>query len=375
MIRYALVAMLGACGSAPAPAPKVAPKPAPPQVAPVSCRDASVILRGPLDDNEAGRHVEETIERVCRDYKWPADVLECLGSQADTGACLDKLPGDRKLIYENELGITEDDGSGGAPDAPMDDVACDDVVDEPWLFPPALDDQAPERDWTVDARRRVLHEACDHDWNIVMRNCLADSDSPAQIEACLAKLDTAERTELVTGLTRVSEIAKKIAAARKKPGSVVCKQVVTVHYGDPTWKGKLDSYKAAERKRLIAASRTLMTKACTEEGWPETLRACVVVGGGQPCFEAARMALRWGYPAAGTVKSIGVRECDEYGEALAAIATCDKISDEARAALGKSFDELRAHMAGISGDDRKKAAVSCAAGRDAVRAVAQSAGC
>jgi hypothetical protein len=233
----------------------------------------------------------------------------------------------------------------------------------------------PERDWTLDVRRHLLLESCDHDWDPQVRACIGRATRSDGIASCLQALDTEARDELFAALARASTLAARMATVRTKPASIGCTQVVAAHYGDAKWKGKLASYKAAERKKMIADSRVAMKKACTRDAWSETLRACVVAGGEQTCFEVAQLGLAWGYPAAGSVTSLGIPECDEYGATIQRISTCSSIEPDARAALAKSFDEMRAHMASLSAEEKKRLATSCKAGLAAVQGIAEQAGC
>lgn len=260
-----------------------------------------------------------------------------------------------------------------APPA-IPDIPCDVVVGDGSAFPPVIDAQAPEREWTLSVRRHLLLDACGDGWDERSRACIARAGTAAVV-ACLDHIDASERDELLATLTSISELATKISAARKKPAAIGCKQVVAAHYGDAKWKGKLESFKAAERKKMIAASRAKMTKACTDDAWSETLRACIVAGGEETCFQAEQMGLSWGYPAAGTVTTLGIPECDAYGATLQALSSCSKFPEEARKALTKSFDEMRAHMAKLSADERTRTATSCKAGLAAVKSIAQSTGC
>lgn len=269
--------------------------------------------------------------------------------------------------------VVADAGVADAP-PPIADIPCDVVVGDGTAFPPAIDDQAPEREWTLSARRHLLLDACGDGWDAVTRACIARAGNTS-VAACLDQIEASERDELLATLASISELATKIVAVRKKPASIGCKQVVAAHYGDAKWKGKLASFKAADRKKMIAASRARMAKACVDDAWSEMLRACIVAGGEETCFQAEQMGLSWGYPAAGTVTTLGIPECDAYGATLQSLSSCSKVPEEARKALVKSFDEMRAHMAKLSAEERKRVATSCKAGIAAVKSIAQSAGC
>jgi hypothetical protein len=211
-----------------------------------------------------------------------------------------------------------------------------------------LPSDAAERVWTTDARRRTLHEACEDLWT---------SD------------------QLADRLAEIDAIAARLATARKQPTKIGCKQVVSTHYADARWKGKLDGFAASAREKMITASRQRMNEACERQAWSDIVRACIVARGGMTCFEASGMGLAWGYPAAGTVTSLGIADCDAYAAAIASITTCNKVPDASRQSLRRSFDEMQAHLASLPAAERARLASSCRAGIDAIRQVASSAGC
>lgn len=231
--------------------------------------------------------------------------------------------------------------------APDEHEQCE-LRGEQIVSSPPLPAEPLERDFVIELRRKAVHEACEEEW------------STEQLAEQLAEID-----ELADGITK----------ARKTPSGLGCPQVVSAHYADAKWRGKLDGFSAIDRKQMIARSRDRMTKACGVETWSELLRACVVVGGGARCFEASRKGLAWGYPAAGTVTSLGIADCDAYGAAIAAIASCARLSEPSRAAIRRTFDEMQAHLASLPAIERAKLASSCRAGRDAVKQVAVGAGC
>ena len=282
-------------------------------------------------------------------------------------------PAREQRVAQPDALVAVDAAVADVPPA-IPDIPCDVVVGDGTAFPPVIDDQAPEREWTLSVRRHILLDACGDGWDERTRACISRAGSTGVVP-CLDDIDASERNELLAALASVSDLATKISAARTKPASIGCKQVVAAHYGDATWKGKLESFKAADRKKMIAASRTKMMKACLEGAWSETLRACIVAGGEETCFQAEQMGLSWGYPAAGTVTTLGIPECDAYGATLQSLSSCSKFPEDARNALTKSFEEMRAHMAKLSVEERKRAATSCKAGLAAVKSIAQSAGC
>ena len=394
MYRALGLVLLVACGGGAQPAPPpVAATPAR-----ATCSDVGVLLRGGVggDPDVSGPRKEALIAKGCVDDRWSQAVIDCVAStpSARAEACLDQLDvkqrtawdarmqhfreqhGDPDLPFASE-GEHDHDHDLVAASAPDPHVECTHAAADPSSFPPALGDKSDEREWTENVRRGWLLEECDHGWSETLKRCLRGSAGNAgKTEACVAAhLPAGERAELTKKLTELDRLASKIAAAKQKPATIGCKQVVARHYGDARWKAKLDGYKPAERKKMIAASRAKMLADCKDQGWADTLRACIVAGGDEPCFASYGMRLRWGFPAAGVVTTIGVAECDAYRAAVMKIATCDKLPQQSRDALVRSFDEMQAQMASLPAADRAKSATSCAAGIDAIAQIAKSVGC
>ncbi len=222
------------------------------------------------------------------------------------------------------------------------------VSGEQIITAPPLPVAADERDLTKALRRRAVHEACEDKWATEV---------------------------LAEELAAIDELATNIRSARKKVNTLRCPNVVSGYYADAKWRGKLEGFSASDRKQMITRSRERMTSACSAEAWSDVLRACIVVGGGARCFELYGRRLAWGYPAAGSVTSLGISDCDAYGATLATITSCTKIDTASRDALRRSFDEMQAHLASLPPSERGKLASSCRAGRDAIARVAAHAGC
>src|ERR1700742_2896428 len=104
-MRWPIV-LVAACGGAttgPAPAAKPAP------LDPVTCHDASVILRGPIasDDEHAGPARESAILLACEGDHWPAPVLGCAARERKPSDCLAQLTDVQRQSYDAKLGTWE----------------------------------------------------------------------------------------------------------------------------------------------------------------------------------------------------------------------------------------------------------------------------
>ncbi len=374
-----------ACGNTPPPAKTVEPV-APPRPSPakVTCNDAGIVLRGELSsgDDVAGKAREQAIEAACREDKWAQAILDCVASTPRADECLDDLTDAQRTSYDQRLADWDVEyGSGMAGGIPgMAGLDCATVLVDVSHFPPLIDATSPERDWHIKARTAVLDEHCDHDWQDAMRNCVVNSaDETAALSSCIAQeLAPDEAKALTDELDRLASLATKIADVKKKPKSITCKAVVQAHYADARWKDKLDGFKAAERKRMIADSRDAMTKACTADAWDETMRACIVVDGGQggarqECF--VREKLRWGYPATGTVTKVGIAECDDYAAAVAKLTSCNLLSQASRDQIARSQQQMLVEIARMPSAQRAKMATSCKAAMDAIASTSTASGC
>jgi hypothetical protein len=387
-MRIRFVLLLAACGGGASSRRQPVASAQVEAVAPVTCEEAGILLRGPLDDAPdpaAGPARERAIADACTRSRWSPAVLECIGSHAgdEAAGCLAKLTPAQRDAYDQALDAwtTEHENTprvaaGGMDDHTVTEASCDHAVRYPGIFPPSRAADAPEQDWALARRRDALVHACEHDWTPPLRTCLSEALNRDDVDECLTDhLAASARAELVRELTELDELATKISVGRKMPGFIGCKQVVAAHYADAQWRNRLDGIKPAERKRVIVASRSKMMKACTADAWDETLRACVVSGGGETCFEAVRMALSWGYPAAGVEFSLRVAECDAYATTIKRVLACDKLPADGRDAIRHGFEKLRVLLAKLPVHEREAYAQSCSAGADAVRQALQSAGC
>jgi hypothetical protein len=198
-------------------------------------------------------------------------------------------------------------------------------------------------------------------------------------------LDGSQQAEVTAKLADLDAMLKKLLAAKQKPATIDCKHVVAVHYSDGAWKGKAeppigpatktDIAKAASiRKAAIVDSRTAMTKACTNEQWSATERACMVAVDSEVCF-AGQDTWRWGFPAVGVVLKTGVFECDAYSASHLAFMACNKFPDRAKESMRRSFDGERALWLNTPPTERAKFAAGCKTSDEALHVAAQSLGC
>jgi hypothetical protein len=297
-------------------------------------------------------------------------VLACRGTpEPAPGATATQEPAPPVALAANGDAAADEDGR-------PPEIVCEDAIGDPARYPPVLSPDAPERAWLVRVRQRLLVHECGHGWSAELKGCLAGAQTSGDVARCLdEQLATDERTELTDELIALEQLAARMVAAHEHPASLDCQRVVATHYGDARWEGKLASYSAAQRKKLIADSRARMTKACTDETWSSTLRACIVAGGEHTCFESFGMALSWGYPAAGVVDTTGIAECDAYGKTIERIVACDALPAATRDALRAMYAKTKAAMAGATTADRAKLATSCEAGRATIEQLAISSGC
>ena len=374
------------------PATVAAPAARPPAPAPgpaaVTCGDAGVLLRGTVDDQrQAGPAKEAVIARTCKYEQWPAEVLQCVGEQAEAKPCLDKLAPVQRTAYDEALaawnesypdemldgGVEEDAGSG------MDYIDCSDAIPSAAGFAPAVTLTGDDRDYLLELRREALVALCE-DWDLSQRTCFHDlavkgtTASTAAVDVCRAMLEPAEAKAVTDKLAELDKLGAKVAALKKHAAGHDCKKVVAVHYADAQWKGKMEAVKTAERAKAIAESRAKMTKACTDDKWPPDMRACIVAGGDDACFATVSSAA-WGFPAVGVLVKSGIAECDAYAVTMKAVDACTAIPQAQRDAIKRSWSYLNASWASVAPDRRAATAQSCKQVDEAIRRTVTSAGC
>jgi hypothetical protein len=361
-----LFAVLAACGGTSRPAQVPAPTP-PAQPAQPTCDEVGIILRGSVEDRDAGAGPakEKAIAESCRRERWSIRVIACVAGTPVPSDCIKQLTAEQKQRYDERLGDWErhfaPDESAGYQDPPP--PTCTEAIDNAEYLDPPIDDTSPEHDWELATRKRVLLAMCEHDaWSEETKTCWRDSLS---VDRTVCQVDPGVHTRVLA----LRDLANSIATLRKTPKKLDCAKVVEHHYGDTTWKGKLPDQKPAERKKRIAESRTQMLDACRAENWDETIRACVIADGDDDeCFGAPR----WGYPVAAMVV---IPECIDYAAAVNDLAQCAAVPQATRDALRDAVKSLDSATSSATPDMRATLATGCKAGADAVRQMASSYGC
>jgi hypothetical protein len=387
MRKMALLLLAAGCAK---PAPVAAPAPpAPPPPAalaavtpaPVTCGDVGVILRGNVEDQkQAGPAKEAAIARTCKLEKWSPELLACVGGQAQARPCLGKLTPAQRDAYDKALAAWNEaypdeyleDPSEGL-DAGLDDyVDCSDTIKDVASYTPAVTLTGEDRDFVVEMRREALLAQCE-DWSNEQRACFRDA-SPLRIDACRAALDPVQARAVTDKLAALDKIGSKLAAQKKAPASFDCKKVVAVHYADAAWKGTMDAVKGADRVKAIAESRARMTKACTDDKWSPSMRACIAAGGGEPCFTTVSHS-RWRFPAVGVLVKTGIPECDAYAEVVKAVTACSALPASTRDAIQRSWENIAAAAASALPETRHASAGACRQIDTAIRQSLSSVGC
>jgi hypothetical protein len=388
------VALLLAAGCA-RPAPVAAPAAPPPATpapgpAPVTCADAGVLLRGNVDDQkQAGPAKEAAIARTCRFEQWGPEVLRCVGEQPAAKPCLEKLTPPQRGAYDKALTAWNeafpdeslDEGLEGFEEGGLDSyIDCGDAIQDASGFSPAVKLTGDDRDYVLALRKDALLALCEG-WDYEMRSCFHDlvvtgtAGNSAAVDACRAMLDAAQAKEVTDKLAELDQLGGKVAALKKNPASFDCRKVVAAHYADARWKDRMGAVKGAERARAIGESRARMTKACTDEKWAPTVRACIVAGGGDTCFPGTSSS-DWEFPAAGVIVKSGLPECDAYAAAVKTADACAALSQAQRDRYKRSLNYSAQSWASVTTPDRKAdAARMCKLNEESLRRTAVGAGC
>lgn len=302
--------------------------------------------------------------------------LMALALGATLGACGSKqpaaLPPLPALPADAAVAVDAEPDAAPVADEDEDDrepteLACEDVIRDLAAYPPLLGDDAPERDWNLAVRAHVIEEDCEHLWSFEHKQCVV-ARGPV---ACIAQLPG----DLGPRLAKLGELGTKITDARAKPGTIGCKQVVANHYGAVRWQGRLDGFDTKARNQMIADSRKIMQRACTTDSWSDTVRACLVLGGADLCFFASDIRRMWGYPADGSVRLLGVPDCDDYDAAVNKLASCTKLDTYTRESLLRMAAALKANIAAAPKAERAKRGISCRAALAPIAGLATDAGC
>jgi hypothetical protein len=344
---------------------------------PVTCKDASVLLRGRVtsEDRGAGLARESAILRACEADHWDPEVLACLGTTPAGDTCIAKLTPQQhdnlqaKLDTWTSLYGGSEDGADDA-DAPEPRyVDCAELVDDVASYPPALDDASSERDWQTPLRKQLVETTCNTSgWSEATRECVLAARDPLAVDACLRGESSAK--QLAQQLTEVDAVAGRMDEVKKHPAAISCERVVAAHYGEARWKDRLTGVK--DRRRQIAASRAALATACKVDHWSDTTRACIVVSDGQRCYAEA---MRWGYPAliAAAVPKLPA-ECGMYKAAIDRLATCDSVAQSSRDAMKQAFEQAAAMWTALPAAEAKSLAPACKAGADAILVAFSSCG-
>lgn len=337
-----------------------------------------MILRGTVsDERAAGPMKEEAIAKACLHDAWAPAVIDCVGGTTAPRACLDQLDARQRAAYRTRLEQWADafpdeelDDAELPEDEPVDFVDCAQALGDLARYEPALTIDPQHRELAVALRRHHVRALCE-DWSTEVRRCFEMGHAPAQ---CRALLEPDQQQVLTDRLAEVDALMAKVVAV--KPAASTCKQVVALHYADAKWSGRLDGYKPAERKQLIADARVRMAKACRDEHWSASLRGCIVARGGEPCFVAAGIgAFTWGYPPSAIVMKTGIPECDAYGDAVRALAACPKLPAATAQTLLESHRQLVQALANTGTAQRGAASTACKQADAAIRQAASSVGC
>jgi hypothetical protein len=323
---------------------------------------------------------------LCHRDAWPADAVECVAAAAepdDIEHCLDHLaPGPHEALTALRLSWAPDDldtALVGAPD-PLaitvndDDSACASALADPARFPPAIALAAPDRSWASALRGVALAAACPG-WTAAARNCLGSADGSDAVAGCVH--DATDGAAIVQLVGAADAVVARMAAGRAHPGTIACERAAAEHYRDAAWAGKLsDDVDADQRRKLIAGSRTAMTKACRDDSWSADLRACLVADGGEPCFVAAGVpGATWGFPAIGVFAPTGLAACDAYANEVAGMLACPKLPASSKQNLARSIQQSLQRFAAEARDHREGVADECDAARDVIREMESNVGC
>jgi hypothetical protein len=349
------------CGSggAAAPAvvtakPAVAARPAP-EMRCLAAGRVIAALQPDADDKRA-----QAVSSLCTRTGWAAAVVECVDAAStpdDTQACIAKLePMQHEALSSLELSWDADDfdtlfATGATPagtiDAPDgdDEASCANAIGDASRFAPAIPLASGDRTWASALRAAALAPVCT-DWTADVRGCLAKATTAADATAC-------DAPQLARVVGDSDALVKRLAAKRAQPSEVTCARASAVHYADAAWTGKLAADVTGEqRRKVIADSRALLTKACDADSWSVDLRACIVVGGGDACFTAAGVpGGAWGFPALGVFAATGIAACDAYTRAVDRLLACGKVSAPSKERIARSSQQTLASLLTQARDD------------------------
>lgn len=400
-----LVAMLLlGCGGTSKPPPKSLAKAGDPaaKVAVVkpSCATVATLLikeRGfgkiPAAAQERARGAGEAeAAAACLDDQWPDVALECMATRASPSSCLGQLdeyqqhsydahfrdwehnwtngPGSRHRDGDQEEGVeggSEDDASDASGQYKMkrdEYISCDGSLGDIASYDPVIKPGASERDYALKVRKAALAHSCDMKWSNDDKKCFTIASNAASVAACRNKLEPGARNSLANALADAEQRIKKTLKLAKNKKATDCKVLAAGYYSDDNTSGRLTSLPPAERDRVIKQSRDKLAESCKVDKWKPTERACVAQARNEytlaDCFdESYGKAFRFRLPAAGVVFKVGIPECDDLGDLIKKIGTCEKIEKEIREMLLDSYSTQLGMWVETRASEKAEVAAMC----------------
>jgi hypothetical protein len=307
-----------------------------------------VLLRGRVNEDKiAGPDKQAAIAGACRDEHWSAEIRECiaitagrqalrsmrleehpdaaLGDEPDPASCLAQLTSGQRASYDAALAAWVQRHPGeqlGAKYGFAPLVACDvgDVASYGRPLPWTGEEQA----FAIALRRFLAEAVCDLGWGPDERNCFHYYAPRASGGAavCFSALDDVVHGRVAGAFANADDLVTRALAIRGQAAAIDCAHVVEVHYGAGKWSRGLPMGEHASPSE-IAASRARMAKACADERWSATLRACLVATDSLLCFRGAGMTGHaWSFPAGSPYAHTGIPECDAVGDAFRTGLAC-----------------------------------------------------
>ena len=241
--------------------------------------------------------------------RWPAAVQSCMIDARDPStetACIGQLPQDLAQSWVTEI-----------KEAIVGPFDCDQMADTAlrWVVVPVHGDPELRAELAV---REVLLASCAK-WPAKVLQCVAKQDVTAEPLDCV---DEPARSELAAQLTRRRALFEQ--AGKQRASAPSCAQVAAKHYGDDD------------------KSRAALEKACAEQAWHPYTRRCVVAAKTSEergwCVDTAS---RWTSPAATTLPSTPLPDCNLYIATVERLATCALIPQAQRDALRTDIEKIR----------------------------------
>lgn len=384
------------CGKKPAATTPVTSAPPAAKTSLTSCADVGVLLSAVADDGTGTRRTDHAkdIERACSKGHWPRKMVDCIGASTgdDINACIEKLNENQQIVwnqlqakwaqeidaaamyggqygyqYPQVVGVT---GDVRAPVV----IDCTSAIGDAGRFPPAVGPTDGDRSFTDALRTWSLNQSCGTSWPDTLKSCLTNAAGADEVKTCMTTF--AEVSKDISARVIAMDALMKRTKERRRGGDMSCSAAVATHYADANWKGKApQTTKPEERRKMMADSRTKMTKACSDESWSDDLRSCIAADGGDACFAAAGVPNSWSYPAGGVFGSTGIPECDAYASELVKMQTCTGIPQATRDALKQSLESGLDMFKNIPPDQRPMYVDTCRQWVQSVKNMEMSAGC